>query len=381
MNQSKSNPANGLRALIDELYALASKKVAGAIASITGSFPIVIMGTPGSPNITIAPATDLSAGSLSAADKAKLDALAPGDVTAVTGVAPITSTGGSTPAISINPATDVASGSLSAADKAKLDGIAAGAGLTPTLVYQPGGVARANVYTTWSTLYAALNAVAPVSTNGFRAPTTIQVDDSFVTPAVVPAGAYNLDSVTLNAVASFNYNQGGGFLSLSAGVTLSFGNLCLADGIQVVYLGTTPCVTVSGPAQECNLFTLRGVYLACAAAGAFMAVTNGFSFVRANLGTIIGDGTHAVFTCAAPGSIQIELYGSAQINAAATTGAGTIVDWDCIVPGAQGAGVLVVQDVGYVPGVPGNWAGAPPTKVNQALDRIAANTTNAHPIP
>lgn len=134
MEQKKTNPNNGLRALIDELYALASKKVASVIASVTGSFPIVITGTPGNPNVTIAPATDLSAGSLSAADKAKLDSLTPGSVTAVTGVAPITSTGGTTPAIGITPATDIAAGSMSASDKAKLDAITPGGNGTTATV-------------------------------------------------------------------------------------------------------------------------------------------------------------------------------------------------------------------------------------------------------
>jgi hypothetical protein len=41
-----------------------------------------------------------------------------------------------------------------------------------------------------------------------------------------------------------------------------------------------------------------------------------------------------------------------------------------------GAGATV-----YTPTVPGNWAGSPPTTVQQALDRIAANTSNTHPIP
>lgn len=35
----------------------------------------------------------------------------------------------------------------------------------------------------------------------------------------------------------------------------------------------------------------------------------------------------------------------------------------------------------YSPAVPGNWVAPPPTTIAQALDRIAANTTNAHPIP
>ena len=48
-------------------------------------------------------------------------------VTAVSGTAPIVSSGGTTPAISISAATTSAAGSMSAADKLKLDGIAANA--------------------------------------------------------------------------------------------------------------------------------------------------------------------------------------------------------------------------------------------------------------
>src|SRR5215467_3925971 len=44
-----------------------------------------------------------------------------GTVSSVTGTAPIQSTGGTTPVISIDPATGSTPGSLSAADKAKLD--------------------------------------------------------------------------------------------------------------------------------------------------------------------------------------------------------------------------------------------------------------------
>lgn len=52
---------------------------------------------------------------------------ASGSVTAVSGTAPIISSGGTTPAISISAATTSAAGSMSAADKTKLDGIASGA--------------------------------------------------------------------------------------------------------------------------------------------------------------------------------------------------------------------------------------------------------------
>jgi len=50
-----------------------------------------------------------------------------GTVTGVTGTAPITSSGGAAPAIGITAATTSAAGSMSSADKTKLDGIATGA--------------------------------------------------------------------------------------------------------------------------------------------------------------------------------------------------------------------------------------------------------------
>jgi hypothetical protein len=62
---------------------------------------------------------------MTAADKTKLDGIAagaqPGDITAVTGTAPIVSSGGTAPAISIAAATTGAAGSMSAADKTKLN--------------------------------------------------------------------------------------------------------------------------------------------------------------------------------------------------------------------------------------------------------------------
>ena len=102
--------------------------VPGGVTNVTGTAPITSTGG-ATPAIGITPATDGAAGSMSAADKTKLDGIAPGAaVSAVTGAAPIISSGGDTPAISISPATDSTAGSLSAADKTKLDAIG------PTLV-------------------------------------------------------------------------------------------------------------------------------------------------------------------------------------------------------------------------------------------------------
>jgi hypothetical protein len=67
-----------------------------------------------------------SSARLPAVDGSQLTNL-PGGVSSVTGTAPIVSSGGTTPAISISAATTGAAGSMSSADKIKLDGIQTGA--------------------------------------------------------------------------------------------------------------------------------------------------------------------------------------------------------------------------------------------------------------
>ncbi len=103
---------------------------ASGVVAVTGTAPITSSGGP-VPNIAITAATDLAAGSMSAADKTKLDGITAGAaVASVSGVAPIGSTGGTTPAISIAAATEATPGSMSAADKTKLDGLTPGAAVS-----------------------------------------------------------------------------------------------------------------------------------------------------------------------------------------------------------------------------------------------------------
>jgi len=139
----------------------------GTVTSVNGSLPIV-SSSGSNPVISINAATILSAGSMSASDKTKLDGIDPnanyylhptgdgnlhvpatgtgnngkvltagstagslswvspssGTVTSVSGSAPISvANGTTTPAISISPATTSSAGSMSAADKTRLDGL------------------------------------------------------------------------------------------------------------------------------------------------------------------------------------------------------------------------------------------------------------------
>jgi hypothetical protein len=78
----------------------------GTVTDVTGTSPIVITGVPTvTPNVTINPATDTTAGSMSAADKLKLDGLSPGGgVSSVTGGNGIAVTGPTdTPTVELNP--------------------------------------------------------------------------------------------------------------------------------------------------------------------------------------------------------------------------------------------------------------------------------------
>ena len=105
---------------------------ASTVQSVTGATPIVSSGG-ATPAISITASTTSAAGSMSAADKIKIDATSgtnTGDnagVTAVTGTTPVVSSGGTTPAISMAAATASVSGYATSTQITKLDGIATAA--------------------------------------------------------------------------------------------------------------------------------------------------------------------------------------------------------------------------------------------------------------
>ncbi len=94
----------------------------GTVTNVSGTAPISVTSPTTTPVISISAATTSLPGTLSASDKTKLDSVTSGAaVSAVSGTAPIVSSGGAAPAISISAATTSAPGSMSSADKTKLD--------------------------------------------------------------------------------------------------------------------------------------------------------------------------------------------------------------------------------------------------------------------
>jgi hypothetical protein len=175
----------------------------GGVTGVTGTAPIVSSGGT-APAISITPATDTAAGSMSAADKLKLDGLAAG-VTAVGATAPITSTGGTTPTIAIVPATDSVAGSMSAADKTKLDGITGGAAV------------------------ASVGATAPITSTGGTTPTIaiVPATDS-VSGSMSAADKTKLDA--LDALLSATGVAGSGTLTVTAETVINQ----IASGVGVI---------------------------------------------------------------------------------------------------------------------------------------------------
>ena len=123
--------------------------------------------------------------------------LSVGTVTSVTGTAPIVSSGGATPAMSITAATTSAAGSMSSADKTKLDGVAtSAAAVETTTVPVINGTAAVGAATTSS----RSDHVHPVDTT--RAPLASPAFTGVPTAPTATAGTSTTQLATTAFVAS-----------------------------------------------------------------------------------------------------------------------------------------------------------------------------------
>jgi hypothetical protein len=299
------------------------------------------------------------------------------------------------------------------------------------IIYRPGGVAEGNVFTTWPQIITALNA-----TNGA---TTVYVDSSIVSPAVVPPGTYEGFGCAKLAPYNWRVNPmtlvGTDFdvLFISDGATLhrwrgvegpltvqcqclttqafsfDYSNPNELDVFLLTFGGTVimePGAAVSAiqipPGASLAIFDFYGASLS--AETPLVAPVDLLGDVASpslldlvviatmnNLGPTISGGAGNTLRFSHDDTItalDLALYtgtvDETKLSNPGNASSGFPFPPAGYAPLADGAGNIVWEtaaDGSYNPAVPANWAGAPPTTIQEALDRIAANTTNTHPIP
>ena len=258
--------ANGVSGYLTSTdWSTFNSKGYGTVTNVSGNGPISVTNGNLSPSISIADATTSASGTMSAADKIKLDGVeanataythptsdgslhvpatgttsdgkvltagatagslswttpAATGVTDVSGTAPISSSGGATPSISISAATATDAGSMSAADKTKLDGIASGA--------------TANLGTV-----TAVSGTSPIVSSGGTTPDiSMAAATASVNGYMSSAYASKLDGIAENATA-YTHPTSDGSLHVPATSTTNSGKVLTAGASAGSLSWTTP---------------------------------------------------------------------------------------------------------------------------------------------
>lgn len=222
--------------------------IGSGLSAVTGTAPIVSSGGI-APNISINAATDSTAGSMSATDKTKLDNIGAGAlVVSVTGAGAISSTGGANPVISIVAATDSVPGSMSASDKTKLDGITGGAavasvGGTAPIVSSGGTTPVISITAATESVAGSMSATDKTKLDGMTAGAAVAsvsgtapiVSSGGTTPAISINAATESTAGSLSAVDKTKLD---GITSGAAVASVSGTAPIVSSG------GTTPAISI-----------------------------------------------------------------------------------------------------------------------------------------
>lgn len=151
-----------------------------------------------------------------------------------------------------------------------------------TLVFQPGGTAGGNVYTSWASLYAAISTVS-------QGPIVISVDSS-LGAATIPAGAYTLTDVRFHGARS-----NGDLLTVASGVTWT--GVREFQDLTVAFQNNATVETISTVAGG-QLRFIRCVLNMVGSSAAVWAMTNGSFSAAIFQGGNILNSTTPIFSVA-----------------------------------------------------------------------------------
>lgn len=215
------------------------------------------------------------------------------------------------------------------------------------------GACRVTVTGNYVTLAAAFstgNNRAGIQNIYFSGSTGINID--LVSLASSGSNVFEFSNIGMNGEFLFKANNAADFVDIVTGRI--FGNILLQGGNvffeQVYSAGGAIVANTSGPvALSCD-------FLACSIAGnssiySSSGRTNNFRFIA----------------CAIDGTIQAD-----QVTTTVSILGGGNASYPTITNGAT-----VLSPVLYLPLTPANWAGSPPTTLNQAVDRLASANPGA----
>lgn len=185
-----------------------------------------------------------------------------------------------------------------------------------SFVFQPGGTAGGNVYTTWATLDAAVNAV--------KGPKTVEMDSTFAAIVVpttgMPVNGWNFNDWIFTTIPNLNT-----IMTFAANAKIDgtktntwhiMGNLELTNTGTVVWTPTG----AAGAAPA--LYVEEGAFIS--GATPIIHITNGITVEIFSINDgLIGDGVNNCITVDAGGTLSLILSGGGGLATNAVTGAGT----------------------------------------------------------
>ena len=263
-----------------------------------------------------------------------------GTVTAVTGTAPIVSSGGATPAISISAATTSAAGSMSAADKTKLDGIAAGATANATDAQLRDrsthtGTQAGNTITgayTAAGLTLSTSRLLGRSTAGSGAAEEIQIGANLslsagvLSASVTGGGGGTVTSVGLSLPGMFSVSGSPVTTAGTLAATLTNQNANVVLAGPATGSAAAPTFRALVAADLPSTAVTPGSYGAAGSVGTFTVDAQGRLTAAGNVSISIGTGQVTGFTAAAAAAAPVQSVagrtGSVTLSASDVSGLG-----------------------------------------------------------